>query len=107
LVAFPPPNQINPAIVTLPVARITTGVLVTFFLNDTVTPAGMFTVVKLKIPLGGKSRTVVTVGLNGPSAPVLPLLNAAKAGAANVAATNATIKVLCFPRNCFITSLLD
>ena len=67
---------IAPAIVTSPLASITTGVLVVFFLNVTVTPEGMFTVVKLNIPPGGSGSSVFTVGLNAPSAPVLPLLNA-------------------------------
>jgi hypothetical protein len=51
-------------------------VLEAFFLKVTVTPAGMFTVVKLKIPLDGNCSTVSAVGLKAPSAPVLPLLKA-------------------------------
>jgi hypothetical protein len=62
--------------VTFPLASQTTGVFVAFFLKVTVTPAGMLTVVKLNTPLGGNSNSVLTVGLNAPSAPVLPLLNA-------------------------------
>jgi len=61
--------------VTLPLAKIVTGVLVVFFLNVTVTPEGIFTEVKLKIPLGGNCSWVLTVGLKAPSAPVLPLSN--------------------------------
>ena len=51
-----------------------TGVFAAFFVKRTVTPDGMLTVVKLKTPEGGSVRVVVAVGLNGPSAPVLPLL---------------------------------
>ena len=40
-----PATSIVPAIVTLPVARIVTGVFATFFVKVTVTPVGMFTVV--------------------------------------------------------------
>ena len=83
---FPPPEaptQVEsqprkatfPAIVTSPLARKTTGVFRAFFLNETVTPAGMLTDVKLNTPLGGSVSSVFTVGLNAPSAPVLPLLN--------------------------------
>jgi hypothetical protein len=61
--------------VTLPLARIVTGVLVTLRVNVTVTPAGMFTVVKLKTPLAGNVSVVFVAGLKAPSAPVLPLLN--------------------------------
>jgi hypothetical protein len=50
-------------------------VFAAFLLNFTVTPAGMFTVVKLKTPLGGRLSVVLAVGLKAPSAPVLPLLN--------------------------------
>jgi hypothetical protein len=71
-----PTIDTTPAIVTFPLASQTTGVLVAFFLNVTVTPVGTFMVVKLNTPLGGSSNSVFTVGLNAPSAPVLPLLNA-------------------------------
>jgi hypothetical protein len=69
--------SIVPAMVTSPVARITTGVFAAFLAKVTVTPAGIFTVVKLKIPLSGTST--LAVGTNAPSAPVLPLLNTAQA----------------------------
>jgi hypothetical protein len=61
--------------VTLPLASMVTGVLAAFRAKVTMTPAGMLIVVKLKIPLGGSARVVFVVGLNAPSAPVLPLLN--------------------------------
>lgn len=53
-----------------------------------VTPVGMFTVVKLNTPLAGIWSTVFAVGSNAPSAPVLPLSNAAWArqGASSSAA---------------------
>ena len=70
-----PLTSIVPAIVTSPLARIVTGVLVAFFWNVTVTPGGIFTEVKLKMPLGGNCSCVFTVGLKAPSAPVLPLSN--------------------------------
>src|SRR4051812_46771098 len=41
------------------------------------------------MPLGGRVTTVFTVGLNGPSAPVLPLLNA-NASVGAKASINAT-----------------
>jgi hypothetical protein len=66
---------IVPAIVTLPLASIVTGVLVAFRVKVTVTPAGMLMVVKLKTPDAGSASVVFVVGLNAPSAPVLPLLN--------------------------------
>lgn len=59
-----------------PDASMTTGVFAAFLWNVTVTPAGMFTEVKLNTPLAGGCKTVVAVGLNAPSAPVLPLSNA-------------------------------
>jgi hypothetical protein len=64
-----------PAIVTLPLASSVTDVFATLRANRTVTPEGMLTVVKLKTPLGGRFTVTLPVGLNGPSAPVLPLLN--------------------------------
>jgi hypothetical protein len=67
----------TPATVTSPVASIVTGVFSAFFLNVTVTPEGILIVVKLKIPLSGICSTVLAVGANSPSAPVLPLSNAA------------------------------
>jgi hypothetical protein len=70
-VGFPPPA---PAITTLPLASTVTGVLVAFRVKFTVTPAGMLIVVKLKTPSGGSVSVVLVVGLNAPSAPVLPLL---------------------------------
>jgi len=69
-----PLTLIVPAMLTLPLARITTGVLMVLRANVTVTLAGMVTVVKLKMPDGGSGTVVLTVGLNSPSAPVLPLL---------------------------------
>jgi hypothetical protein len=60
--------------VTLPVASIVTGVLAAFRVKVTVTPAGMLIVVKLNTPSGGSVSVVFVVGLNAPSAPVLPLL---------------------------------
>jgi hypothetical protein len=65
--------------VTSPTARIVTPVFFSFFLKVTVTPLGMVTIPKLKTPLSGIWRTVFTVGEKSPSAPVLPLTNAAKA----------------------------
>jgi hypothetical protein len=61
---------------TSPVASITTGVLVALRWNLTITPVGMVTEVKLNMPDGGSGTVVFTVGANGPSAPVLPLVNA-------------------------------
>jgi hypothetical protein len=60
-----------------PAASKYTGVLREFFAKKTVTPAGILTVVKLNFPSGGTVNTTSVVGLNGPSAPVLPLLNPA------------------------------
>jgi len=62
-----------------------TGVFDALRLNVAVTPLGMFTVVKLNTPLAGSAVSTVHgvglhVGLNAPSAPVLPLENAAPAG---------------------------
>lgn len=52
---------------------MTTGVLVEFFRNVTVTPNGILTVVKLNTPDSGTCNCVLTTGLNALSAPVLPL----------------------------------
>jgi len=41
----------------------------------------------LKMPLGGRSTTVLTVGLKGPSAPVLPLSKARAPNGAKLALT--------------------
>lgn len=60
---------------TSPEAKIVTGVLVVLGESVTVTPAGMFTVVKLNTPPGGTFKTVLDAGEKAPSAPVLPLLN--------------------------------
>jgi hypothetical protein len=62
-----------PVIVTFPEAKIMTGVFAAFGVNVTVTPAGTFTVVKLKTPLGGRATVVLVAGAKAPSAPVLPL----------------------------------
>jgi hypothetical protein len=64
-----------PAMVTLPLASSVTGVLDALRVKVTVTPAGMLMVVKLNTPDGGSASVAFVVGLNGPSAPVLPLLN--------------------------------
>jgi hypothetical protein len=64
-----------PLMVTLPVARRIAGVFAAFRVKVTVTPEGILTVVKLNTPVGGRARMVLLAGLNGPSAPVLPLLN--------------------------------
>jgi hypothetical protein len=74
-----PDTLMAPAIVTSPVARMTTGVLAAFFVNVTATPEGIFTVVKLKTPLGGSVSVVLAVGFKAPSAPVEPLTNAPQA----------------------------
>jgi hypothetical protein len=71
---LPPFRLIVPATVTLPLASMVTGVLAAFRVKVTVTPAGMLIVVKLNTPLGGRASVVLVVGLNAPSAPVLPLL---------------------------------
>src|SRR5262249_39306730 len=60
--------------VTLPVARIVTGVLVAFFVNFSVVPDGTLTVVKLKTPLAGRASVVVPAPVRAPPTPVLPLL---------------------------------
>src|SRR5438128_2150079 len=64
-----------PAMLTFPVARNATAVLAALRVNRTVTPDGTVTVVKLKRPVAGRASVVFVVGLNAPSAPVLPLLN--------------------------------
>src|SRR5262249_35197971 len=51
-------------------------------LNLIVTLLGILTVVKLKTPLSGSCTVWLVVGLNGPSAPVEPLLKAPCARAA-------------------------
>jgi hypothetical protein len=84
-----------PAIVTSPLARIYTGVLAELRWNVTFTPAGMFTVVKLNIPSAGNVRTVSLVGLNAPSAPVLPLLNAHATEGALTASAKAIARYNC------------
>src|SRR5206468_5424073 len=70
----PPLTSTVPAIVTLPLARSVTGVLAAFGMNFTVTPLGMLIVVKLNTPACGSVNVLSVVGLNAPSAPVLPLL---------------------------------
>src|SRR5262249_51059722 len=70
-----PLMSMTPAIVTFPEARSVTGVFVALRVKLTVTPTGILMVVRLKIPLGGMATLVFAVGLNAPSAPVLPLLN--------------------------------
>jgi hypothetical protein len=71
----PPFKLIVPAITAFPLASIVTGVLVALRVKVTVTPTGMLMVVKLNTPDGGRASVVFVVGLYGPSAPVLPLLN--------------------------------
>src|SRR5215213_670383 len=63
-----------PAINTSPLASIVSGLLVELRVKVIVTPVGMLTVVKLKTPLSGTATDAETVGENGPSAPVEPLL---------------------------------
>jgi hypothetical protein len=69
-----------PAIMTSPWASKMTGVLALLRVNFTVTLTGTVTEVKLKMPLAGSATVCVQVGfgvqvvVNGPSAPVLPLL---------------------------------
>ena len=82
LVEADPLTLSAPAITTSPVARITTGVLVVFFWKVTVTPAGMFTEVKLKMPLVccSSMRTVIRRSIpnsgrwssTGPSSSIRP-----------------------------------
>jgi hypothetical protein len=83
-----------------------TGVLVTFFWNLTVTPAGISTVVKLKIPLGGIVNVVFAVGLNAPSAPVLPLTKPAAlaSDAINAIAKPATLIPTLALSKCFTST---
>ena len=106
LIAEVPFSFIEPAIVTLPLARITTGVFVVFFVNVTVTPLGILTVVKLKIPLGGNCSVVFTVGLNAPSASVLPLSNANTGEITKLAAINDITSAFLLTLYRFITHLL-
>src|SRR5574337_513561 len=82
--AVRPLTSIVPSTFTSPVARMVTGVLVWLRLKVAVTPLGIFTVVKLNTPLAGSAVSTMHgvglhVGLNAPSAPVLPLENAAPA----------------------------
>jgi hypothetical protein len=89
--------------VTLPLARIVTGVLAALRANLTMTPAGMLIVVKLKTPLGGSASVVLVVGLNAPSAPVLTLLKVcANADPAARATAITTARV-----NCRFFSMID
>jgi hypothetical protein len=67
-------TSIVPAMLTLPVASIVTGVFATLRTKRTVTPEGIVTLVKLKMPFGGGVSVTFAVGVNAPSAPVLPLL---------------------------------
>jgi hypothetical protein len=64
-----------PVMVTSPDASNVTGEFIVLRVTLTVTPVGMFMVVKFSTPDAGSVRVVVTVGLKAPSAPVLPLLN--------------------------------
>jgi len=68
-----PDISIVPEIVTLPLARIVTGVFRELRPKRMVTPDGMLMVVKLKTPLSGSSSVWLSVGLKAPSAPVEPL----------------------------------
>jgi hypothetical protein len=82
---------------TAPVARRITGVLAAFRVNFTVTPWGITTVVALNTPLGGSGTVTVQgvgvhVGLNGPSAPVLPLLKVCAAAGVPARMTRATAR---------------
>src|SRR5205814_1307893 len=96
-------TSIVPAMVTSPLASIVTGVFAAFRRNLTVTPRGMLIVVKLKTPLGGSASVMSAVGLNAPSAPVLPLLNVwatagvlGRAAATEKASASRTIECLIF-----------
>ena len=94
--------------VTLPLARIVTGVFVAFRVTFTVAKGGMLTLVKLNTPLGGRASVVVPFGgVNAPSAPVLPLLNVwASAGeTASTAATSPTIAVKICMRTLLVGAL--
>jgi hypothetical protein len=74
---------------------MTIGVLVVFLRNFTVTPEGIVTDVKLKMPLRGSVSVVLTVGVKAPSAPVLPLMKAdATPGAKHAPAASATAMAL-------------
>jgi hypothetical protein len=77
-------TEIVPLITTSPEAKRVTGVLVAFGVKVTVTPEGMLIVVKLNTPEGGTCNVVLAVGAKAPSAPVLPLLNAAQTGRSKV-----------------------
>jgi len=63
-----------PATVTSPLASSVTGVLAALRPKRTVTPAGILIVLKLNTPPAGSGIVTFAVGLNAPSAPVLPLL---------------------------------
>src|SRR5260221_9626995 len=91
---LPPLTSSRPPMTTSPVARMTTGVLAVFLRNATVTPTGMLTEVKLKIPLGGRVTVVLTAGLKAPSAPVLPLTKADAAGAKHAPKTNVAMALI-------------
>jgi hypothetical protein len=71
---FAPLASIVPATTTSPEASIVTGVLALLGANRTVTPTGIFTVVKLKTPLAGTVKVISLVGAKAPSTPLLPLL---------------------------------
>lgn len=77
--------------VTLPVASIMTGVFLALRMNVISTFCGMLMVVKLKTPPGGSCTAWLAVGLNGPSAPVEPLLKLPWARAS--VATHTRVKV--------------
>jgi hypothetical protein len=100
-----PSMLILPAMVTLPVASIVTGVLAALRVKVTVTPAGMLIVVKLNAPSGGSVSVVLLVGLNAPSAPVLPLLKVcpkAEPALAAIAASRTNVN-----RQCLMIDLLS
>src|SRR5438128_11861496 len=90
-----PLTSIVPTMVTSPWARIVTGVFAALRVKRTVTPPGMFTVVKLKTPVAGSVSVRFADGFSAPSAPVLPLLNWACAGcdASTTLATTSAIEV--------------
>src|SRR5687768_7149419 len=73
---LPALTSMRPATTTLPVASSEIGGWRTpaSVANETVTPAGMWMVVKLKTPSAGIGSCTLAVGANAPSAPVLPLL---------------------------------
>ena len=69
-----------PVTVALLVASRYTGVFSAFLLKFSVAPEAMLIVVKLKMPLGGRSKVVSAVTFSAPSAPVLPETNWARTG---------------------------